>query len=213
MPALELADQVDGQLLAARRETCQRRIALSAAGVPVVVGAETVNARCPRGRRLTGDLLHHGAQPPRILASLRIRYAGQEPVNRSTGSAHRRLLHGRHTAMLTHDPHRSGGTGLGWSALVTGMAGFDDPAFYGDRWAAVYDERHAYMDPEPAVDFLAALAGDGRALELAIGTGRVALPLAARGITVEGVDASAAMVEQLRAKPGGESIPVVIGDM
>jgi SAM-dependent methyltransferase len=93
------------------------------------------------------------------------------------------------------------------------MAGFDDPAFYGDRWAAVYDEHHAQMDPEPAVDFLSALAGGGRVLELAIGTGRVALPLAARGITVEGVDASAAMVEQLRAKPGGEAIPVAIGDM
>ena len=60
---------------------------------------------------------------------------------------------------------------------------------------------------------LAGLAGDGRVLELAIGTGRVALPLAARGITVEGVDASAAMVEQLRAKPGGASIPVTVGDM
>jgi SAM-dependent methyltransferase len=93
------------------------------------------------------------------------------------------------------------------------MAGFDDPAFYGDRWAAVYDERHAQMDPEAAVDFLSDLAGGGRVLELAIGTGRVALPLAARGISVEGVDASAAMVEQLRAKPGGESIPVAIGDM
>lgn len=69
------------------------------------------------------------------------------------------------------------------------------------------------MDPGPAVDFLAALAGDGRVLELAIGTGRVALPLAARGVMVEGVDASAAMVERLRAKPGGESIPVTIGDM
>jgi len=93
------------------------------------------------------------------------------------------------------------------------MAGFDDPAFYGDRWAPVYDDHHAQMDPGPAVDFLSALAGDARVLELAIGTGRVALPLAARGITVEGVDASAAMVEQLRAKPGGESIPVTIGDM
>ena len=50
-------------------------------------------------------------------------------------------------------------------------------------------------------------------LELAIGTGRVALPLAARGITVEGVDASAAMVERLRAKAGGDSIPVTMGDM
>jgi SAM-dependent methyltransferase len=93
------------------------------------------------------------------------------------------------------------------------MAGLDDPAFYGDRWAAVYDDHHKQMDPGPAVEFLAALAGDGRVLELAIGTGRVALPLAARGITVEGIDASAAMVERLRAKPGGESIPVTIGDM
>src|SRR5215472_7068200 len=93
------------------------------------------------------------------------------------------------------------------------MPGFDDPAFYGDRWADVYDEHHAQMDPAPAVEFLAGLAGGGRVLELAIGTGRVALPLAARGIAVEGVDASAAMVDQMRAKPGGEAIPVIIGDM
>ena len=93
------------------------------------------------------------------------------------------------------------------------MAGFDDPAFYGDRWAPVYDDYHSQMDPTPAVEFLAGLAGDGRVLELAIGTGRVALPLAGRGITVEGIDASAAMVERLRAKPGGESVPVTMGDM
>jgi SAM-dependent methyltransferase len=93
------------------------------------------------------------------------------------------------------------------------MAGFDDPAFYGDRWAAVYDDHHKQMDPGPAVEFLAALAGDGQVLELAIGTGRVALPLAARGIRVEGVDASASMVDRLRAKPGGKSIPVTMGDM
>jgi cyclopropane fatty-acyl-phospholipid synthase-like methyltransferase len=63
------------------------------------------------------------------------------------------------------------------------------------------------------VEFLAGLAGDGRVLELAIGTGRVGLPLAARGIAVEGIEASEAMVERLRAKPGGERIPVAIGDM
>ena len=93
------------------------------------------------------------------------------------------------------------------------MTGFSDPAFYGDRWAAVYDERHASLDPEPAVAFLAPLSGGGRVLELAIGTGRVALPLAGRGIAVEGLDASQAMVDRLRAKPGGAAIPVTIGDM
>src|SRR5215471_7195216 len=99
-----------------------------------------------------------------------------------------------------------------WSALVAVMPGFDDPAFYGDRWAEVYDERHAGLDPA-AVEFLAGLSGGGRVLELAIGTGRVALPLAGRGIAVEGVDASQAMVDRLRAKPGGPAIPVTIGDM
>jgi len=93
------------------------------------------------------------------------------------------------------------------------VPGFTDPAFYGDRWAEVYDEHHAEYDPAPAVEFLAGLAGDRRVLELAIGTGRVALPLAARGIAVEGIDASEAMVQRLRAKPRGASIAVVIGDM
>jgi SAM-dependent methyltransferase len=66
---------------------------------------------------------------------------------------------------------------------------------------------------EPAVDVLAELAGDGRALEFAIGTGRVALPLARRGVPVCGIELSEAMVAQLRAKPGGEAIPVAFGDM
>lgn len=93
------------------------------------------------------------------------------------------------------------------------MTGFDDPAFYGARWASVYDDRFGGLDSESAVDFLAELADGGRVLELAIGTGRIALPLARRGVAVEGVDASEAMLDRLRAKPGGESIPVTIGDM
>src|SRR6266498_2034777 len=92
------------------------------------------------------------------------------------------------------------------------MAGFDDPAFFGERWADVYDEGPA-SEPIAEVEFLAGLAGGGRVLELAIGTGRVGLPLASRGITVEGVEASEKMVARLRAKPGGEQIPVTIGDM
>ena len=62
------------------------------------------------------------------------------------------------------------------------------------------------------VDFLAALAGNGRALELAIGTGRIAVPLAARGIEVHGIDMSRAMVKRLRAKPGAKAIGATIGD-
>ncbi len=65
---------------------------------------------------------------------------------------------------------------------------------------------------EATVAFLAALAGDGPALELGIGTGRVALPLAARGVTVAGIDLSEEMVARLRAKPGGDAIEVAIGD-
>jgi SAM-dependent methyltransferase len=65
----------------------------------------------------------------------------------------------------------------------------------------------------PTVDRLAELAGGGRALELAIGTGRVAVPLAARGVPVTGIELSAPMVEVLRTKVGEETIPVVLGDM
>jgi SAM-dependent methyltransferase len=83
--------------------------------------------------------------------------------------------------------------------------------------AAHYDDRvDPMVDGSPigaAVDILAELAGAGRALELAIGTGRVALPLAARGVPVSGIELSPAMVERLRAKPGGRDIEVAIGDM
>jgi SAM-dependent methyltransferase len=66
---------------------------------------------------------------------------------------------------------------------------------------------------EPAVELLAGLADGGAALELGIGTGRIALPLARRGGEVHGLDLSPDMVEQLRAKPGGAEIPVTVGDM
>jgi SAM-dependent methyltransferase len=82
---------------------------------------------------------------------------------------------------------------------------------YGERIAEFYDERHHAFD-EAGVRLLAELAGAGRALELGVGTGRVALPLAARGVEVHGIDASPAMVERLRAKPGGHDIPVTVGD-
>ena len=85
--------------------------------------------------------------------------------------------------------------------------------------AAVYDEDEEHgTDPgalDTEVEALAAMAAGGPALELAIGTGRVALPLAARGVPVTGIERSPAMVSRLRAKPGGDeaSMPVVIGDM
>jgi SAM-dependent methyltransferase len=88
--------------------------------------------------------------------------------------------------------------------------------YFGERVAAGYDESSADLfEPavvDPVVDFLADLAGGGAALELGIGTGRIALPLAQRGIPVHGIDLSEAMVARLRAKPGAEQIGVTIGD-
>jgi SAM-dependent methyltransferase len=68
------------------------------------------------------------------------------------------------------------------------------------------------LDTDAAVAFLAELAGPGPVLELAIGTGRIALPLGERGIDVRGIDASEAMVARLRSKPGGDRVPITIGD-
>jgi hypothetical protein len=88
--------------------------------------------------------------------------------------------------------------------------------YFGEDVAARYDEELGrWGDPdvvEATVDFLAEAANGGAALELAIGTGRIALPLAARGVPVQGIDLSEAMVARLRAKPGGAAIPVAIGD-
>ncbi|HET9851764.1 MAG TPA: class I SAM-dependent methyltransferase [Candidatus Limnocylindrales bacterium] len=93
----------------------------------------------------------------------------------------------------------------------------DPDGHFGERVAATYDD-----DPEPMIDgtpvddataVLQELARGGRALELAIGTGRIGLPLAARGVGVAGIELSSAMLAKLRAKPGGEAIEAAVGDM
>lgn len=82
---------------------------------------------------------------------------------------------------------------------------------YGEEWAAEYDSIHGELDPTQAVETLVDLAGGRPVLELAIGTGRIALPLKERGVEIHGVDISDAMVAQLRKK-GGEEIPVTMGN-
>jgi SAM-dependent methyltransferase len=92
----------------------------------------------------------------------------------------------------------------------------DEDDYFGESVAATYDGSEEGMFApgavDPAVGLLAQLAGRGRALELGIGTGRIALPLAARGVPVHGIDLSRAMVARLKAKPGGDAIGVSIGD-
>jgi SAM-dependent methyltransferase len=96
------------------------------------------------------------------------------------------------------------------------MSDMDDAASQWDRLASIYDEltpvSERFLDTEGCVDFLAALASHGRALELGIGSGRVALPLARRGVSVDGIDLSPRMVARLRSKPGAECVRVSIGD-
>lgn len=99
---------------------------------------------------------------------------------------------------------RRGGSLLGtWQA-----------ATWGDHLADVYEEWLATtgVETDAAVERLAELAGSGPVLELAVGTGRIALPLAERGLEVHGVDGSERMLAKLRARPGGDRIPVTIGD-
>jgi SAM-dependent methyltransferase len=92
----------------------------------------------------------------------------------------------------------------------------ESDGYFDERVARWYDEFVGEMfDPgvvDPVVDFLVEIAGSGRALELGIGTGRIALPLAERGVPVHGIELSRAMAARLRAKPGGDSIGVTIGD-
>ena len=88
------------------------------------------------------------------------------------------------------------------------------PATYGDAFADVYDDWYADIsDVEATVDAITRLSGGEPVLELGIGTGRLALPLAARGIPVVGVDASQAMLDLLAAKPGSDTIATVLADM
>jgi len=92
----------------------------------------------------------------------------------------------------------------------------DADGYFDERVAARYDDSEAEMIEaeviDPVVDVLVELAASGRALELGIGTGRIALPLALRGVSVHGIDLSKAMVAKLRAKRGGEDIGLTIGD-
>ena len=96
------------------------------------------------------------------------------------------------------------------------MEGYDEST-YGERFADVYDQWYGEVSDAEAcaetVVRLSAGAGHGPVLELGIGSGRLALPLVERGVDIHGIDASAAMVALLRAKPGGAAVPVTIGDM
>jgi SAM-dependent methyltransferase len=92
------------------------------------------------------------------------------------------------------------------------VEGFDPLRSFGPEVAARYDEDARGDEPE-TVEFLAELAGDGPVLEFAIGTGRIALPLTERELRVDGIEQSSAMVDRLRAKPGGAELAVTIGDM
>ena len=92
------------------------------------------------------------------------------------------------------------------------MEGYD-VSTYGDRIAALYDGLYDEMfDKKATVALLVELAGGGPALELAIGTGRIAIPLSQHGIEVKGIDVSEEMIARLREKPGGEHIEVAMGD-
>jgi SAM-dependent methyltransferase len=87
-----------------------------------------------------------------------------------------------------------------------------DAASYGDSIADLYDALYGDLDSGPAIDALIGLAPTGPILELGIGTGRLALPLARRGVEVDGIDASPEMVQSLRRKPGGTELVATVAD-
>ena len=92
------------------------------------------------------------------------------------------------------------------------MEGYEPVTSFGEDTAEIYDATSQRGDEEATVAFLERMADGGRVLELAIGTGRIALPLAERGVDIEGIDIAPAMVAKLRAKPGGDKISVTMGN-
>jgi SAM-dependent methyltransferase len=93
------------------------------------------------------------------------------------------------------------------------MKGFDPRTSFGHETSRDYDAVSRRGDEEETVAFLAGLAGGGEALELAVGTGRIALPLRKAGVRVDGIELSTDMVDRMREKPGGDQVEVVMGDM
>ena len=140
------------------------------------------------------------------------------PICSRSANPNARGQPGDRLAHVRVDQHRNDGGRRDGPLLLTVSvelsidATVGDDGYFDERVAARYDESAAEMfDPavvDPVVDFLVELAGSGRALELGIGTGRIALPLAQRGVPVHGIELSKAMVARLRAKPGGEDIGV-----
>ncbi len=97
--------------------------------------------------------------------------------------------------------------------LERGLKDFDPARSFGYDVSKRYDAEETRGDEEEAVAFLARLAGDGSALELASGTGRITLPLVRAGVSVDGIELSQDMIDRMREKPGGDAIVVRIGDM
>jgi SAM-dependent methyltransferase len=93
------------------------------------------------------------------------------------------------------------------------MKGFDPATSFGYQISLEYDADGGRGDEDDTVRFLAGLAGGADALELAVGTGRIALPLRAAGVRVDGIELSQDMVDRLREKPGGDQVEVTMGDM
>jgi SAM-dependent methyltransferase len=93
------------------------------------------------------------------------------------------------------------------------MQGFDPSTSFGDQVSRDYDAVSGRGDEDETVAFLAGLAGDRDALELAVGTGRIALPLVQAGVRVDGIELSEDMVDRMREKPGGDQVEVTMGDM